>query len=138
MLNEAHETLKDENITTKEKYDAAVNLFKALFCRSLFSYPRADHPSFNEYAAMLLWSNHKEYFEDIPDEVVSMLKEKYGVIEGMMTGTFFQPVKVEEYANSARLEQIASYLPYLPESCLDIVEAVIKTGLQSKESNTVT
>lgn len=83
-----YRVLYSEDSTFEEKCDAALDLLKVYFSRSLGhrSY-RLDHPMFNDYVAMLLNQNQfrERFGEDIYNELVKQYGKKDGIPEGDTT-----------------------------------------------------
>ena len=93
MKRDAYEKMTGPDVTLEEKVSLAEQVIKSHFLRSAYAWMENDrqlrHPSFREYAAMLL--NQDSYRELFEDEVADALVQKYGRKEGIPDGTYYPP-----------------------------------------------
>lgn len=121
-MDNAYKTMQSQSATTDEKKEAAILLFKALFCRSAIAYQHDDHPSFYSYVRMLL-SHGSSYFEEIPPDVFSILVEQYGQEDGMPTGSYYSRLNDDLYeTDDPRLNTIFKKIQEIPPKYLDVIE----------------
>lgn len=83
--NEIYDILYSENHSFEEKFNAATELLKVYFSRSVGQRGYTlDHPTFEKYAAMLL--NQNQFKERFGDDIYNRLLEKYGKLPGIPEG----------------------------------------------------
>lgn len=79
----------DENSSLEMRYDAELEVLKCLFSRSVkASRYDADHVSYEKYVAMML--ANPTYGSRLDSELFEMLKEKFGTLPGINSGTYYQ------------------------------------------------
>lgn len=82
--------------------DAVIDLYSCWFSRSVSASGfDLNHPTFDEYAAMLLFQPHQQeiVFKKLPDRVKEDLINEYGQKEGIPDGKTVFPMQNEEKAN---------------------------------------
>lgn len=80
--NKVFDILYSESAGFEKKYDAAVELFKVYFSRSIGQNGYSlDHPQFEEYVAMLL--NQNQFRKQFGNEIYDSLVKKYGKKSGI-------------------------------------------------------
>ena len=93
MKRYAYEKMTGPDVTLEEKVSLAEQVIKSHFLRSAHALREYDrqlwHPSFREYAAMLL--NQDSYRGLFENEVADALVQKYGRKEGIPDGTYYPP-----------------------------------------------
>lgn len=107
--------LDNPDATPEAHLEAALKLLKAYFSRSV-SACEGIHPPFEEYVAMLL--KNPEF--GIPDDTRAALVAKYGTMDGIAHGTYYQPPAEQQ----TQIERIASRLPYLPPKLLTAIDLI--------------
>ena len=92
MKREAYNTLCDENASFDDKVAAAEEVIKSHYMRSVQAFinnygKKRTHPSFEEYAAMML--NQDTYFENLDKDIRYELIDTYGKRKGIEEGTYY-------------------------------------------------
>ena len=99
VKRKCYETLEDDKTTVSEKVDSAVTLYQCWFSRSIESRDfDSNHPSFNEYIAMMLNRNNSK--EDLSEPVYDLLVQKYGLKEGISNGDSYATIKTANNENT--------------------------------------
>lgn len=94
-----YEILENDKTTISEKVDSAVTLYKCWYSRSIESSNfDSNHPSFNEYIAMML--NRKDSKQDLSEPLYDLLVQKYGLREGIPNGESYAPLKIIAHENT--------------------------------------
>lgn len=102
----------------REKVEAQITVFKALFSRSLeASEYNLDHVDFPTYVSMVL--NQGNNIPGVSDDLYNSLVEKFGKREGIEAGTYYklsetkkQPTKNGELSNDkAELMKLVNRIP---------------------------
>lgn len=97
MKKNAYGILAYPDIPIEKRINAAENIIRSHFLRSAYTYieehdRRRVHPSFREYAAMML--NGNVYLHMFGEEIYTALKQKYGTMPGIESGTsYYRPRK---------------------------------------------
>lgn len=117
MKQTSREILNDNNSTFEQKKEAALNLFKMYYSRSieacLFN---TEHISFDLYVSMLLNQNFWE--NRLPSDVYASLVEQYGKNEGIEEGKTYAIVEIEERSCTLK--------------CTDYEKSIIKSYRKNK------
>lgn len=92
MKQDAYRKLADKELTAEKKIQAAEQIIESHFLRSAYVFienadGRRVHPSFREYAAMML--KNDTYRRIFGDEIADALIEKYGTMDGIPTGSYY-------------------------------------------------
>lgn len=100
------------NLSLEEKVEANIEIFKALFSRSLASNDfDLLHVDFEKYVSMLLYQN--QFHDKIDAETYKELVNKYGVQEGIKEGEtyYYVPVKQKISTIAAHREDSENWTP---------------------------
>ena len=81
IKSQGRSTVQDQSTSLEERYVAQMNVFKALFSRSVQFYGVKDHPDFPDYVAMLLNQDHQE--ELLHKDLYDLFVKKYGKKKGI-------------------------------------------------------
>ncbi|WP_252233738.1 helix-turn-helix transcriptional regulator [Clostridium sp. ZS1] len=99
IKRKSQEILQDNSSIISEKVNAAVNLYKSWYARSIEdSNFNINHPLFNEYIAMML--NRKDSKKYLSEPVYNLLIQKYGLKEGIPDGESYSPLKIINHENT--------------------------------------
>lgn len=91
----ARNKLLENNLDFDKKFNANVEIFKALFSRSLTSNDYSlDHVDFNEYASMLL--NQNQFKQKIERDIYNELVNTYGISDGINEGETYYHLSKEK------------------------------------------
>ena len=90
----SREKISSGTLSNEEMINEAVNIYKALFSRSLSNSGYSlQHISFEDYCAMMLNQEQRDIFGTLTDDKFIWLKnkliEKYGRKEGIEKGTYY-------------------------------------------------
>lgn len=92
---DARAIVNDESCLLIHRIDAQIEVFKALFSRSLENSGYSlTHPTFSNYVAMIL--NQGEGHHNIPVRLYQELVRQYGKMPGIPQGTYFQQNGISE------------------------------------------
>lgn len=85
----ARNEIANGTLTDDEYVDAQINIFKALFSRSLESCGYdLQHAKFEDYVAMML--NQKIWKNELPPSVYTKISTRFGVKSGIQSGSYYQ------------------------------------------------
>lgn len=103
----ARNKLLKEGLSLDESVELNIEIFKALFSRSLDSSNYSlDHVDFATYVSMLL--NQKKFKNTIDEDSYRALVEKYGTLEGIEEGkTYYNVIKDSSKEESSYIENEA-------------------------------
>lgn len=94
----------DDSCLLNHRIDAQIEVFKALFSRSLENSGYSlNHPSFPDYVAMIL--NQGEGHHSIPKRLYPELVHQYGKMPGIPQGTYFQQNTIQIAPNIIPIPQ---------------------------------
>lgn len=98
----ARNKIRSQSLSENEYFDAQTAIFKALFSRSLegCDYNLA-HVSFKKYVAMLL--NQDQWRQKLPPHIYMRFTAKYGVLEGIPSGSYYQIEKMPAQRNEQEI-----------------------------------
>ncbi len=85
VKSESRNILSKAGASEEEKREAQINVYKALFCRSVQTHGVAGHPSFPDYVAMML--GQPMATKTMDKCLYDALYKQYGVAVGMEDGT---------------------------------------------------
>ena len=141
----AYDILNSDVSTADNKRDAAIELMKAYFSRSVSAHNFSlDHPSFDEYAAMLL--NQKRFLHSFGGDIYNTLVRQYGVKPGIPEGetTWHINQPISSISNSAKTkEQVytlsdeALQIAKTFDSLDDRGQGAVKAILNYEEASTI-
>lgn len=106
---EARAIVNDENKTIDDRIHAQIIVFKALFSRSLMQNNfDLEHPDFGSYIAMILAQGKGK--QSIPEELYDSLVSKYGIKDGIFTGTIYNKINPPASGSTSRGNSIFDLL----------------------------
>lgn len=100
---EARYKIAQTPIDDDQYIDAQLTIFKALFSRSLEGCDYSlKHVSFNDYVAMML--NQEQWKSEIPPHIYMKMSGKYGVKDGIATGSYYNIEKAPVPSDERKIE----------------------------------
>ena len=92
MKQNAYKHIFKENAKEEEQYKYAKQIIRSHFMRSVDAFindngKRYVHPSFNEYAAMML--KQDDYLSDLPQTIRWELEAEFGKMDGIQKGSYY-------------------------------------------------
>lgn len=121
--NRAYSVLADKKATSEQKYNAAIVLCQSMFSRSVMAYAYDDHPDFDRYVAMLI-GNGAVAYPQIEGYIFSRLEERFGRIDGVMSGSYYTGSPVRHDNMDPKLLNICNKLRSLPPEAIDTISYI--------------
>lgn len=88
IKEKCYEILSNKILSLQKKVAAAEEMLKAYYSRSIEANQfDVTHLSFEEYSAMLI--QHPEFKERFGEDIINILKEKFGDTKDILTGTYY-------------------------------------------------
>lgn len=128
-MDRARTVLTNPSASEQAKYDATMDILRALFSRSVSAWERSGHPDFETYVRLLLGKERREYNE-IPESIIERLKSEYGTLPGMDgAGTYYHaPNAAPGDSSDPRIQDLFEQIKSLPPEWLDVVERICQIG----------
>lgn len=133
IKGESRSFVSDTSKSFDDRVKTQLNIFQALFSRSVENYGAENHPSFEDYISMILKNHSLE--GSTPVDILEFFKKRYGEKEGIPQGTYYFGYKKEPVHQDELWSQNASILTQLSPQELQRVMDFVE-GLKAARSVT--